>query len=186
MGKPQVPQEKIWNLLTKLNVDISKEEFVLVGVRGYFLDTMGKKGKNDIGIFDDGFIWIGKNGEFATFNGNTDPSSFYKNVATLKTGIWTYKKGYHGYGRPTGHMAFRQAAPVVVLRWQREAKFMEEPLGDTINIHRGGQNTTSSAGCQTLPPNQWESFKAYGYTLLERYKKTTFKYVLVENDGTIA
>lgn len=186
MPKPKITSDKIGALLKKEGIDLSKEKCVLVGVRGYFLNSMGSKGKNDIGIFDDGFIWVGAQGEFATFNGNTDPSRYYKNVATLKPGKWRYKKGYHGYNKPSGHMAFRQAEPVVVLRYQSNGTFKEFPLGDTINIHRGGNSTTSSAGCQTLPPSQWEGFREYGYMLLKRYEKKDFLYLLVSNDGEIA
>lgn len=186
MSKPKITSERINALLIKEGVDLAKESFCLVGVRGYFRNSMGQKGKNDIGIWDDGFIWVGHDGELATFNGNVDPSRYYKNVATLKAGKWRYKKGYHGYGKANGHMAFRQAAPVVVLRYQSDGSFKEYPLGDTINIHRGGNSTTSSAGCQTLPPAQWDSFREYGYMLLNRYAKKDFLYLLVNNDGGVA
>jgi len=186
MAKPMITRDRVLKILAANGVDLKKAKVCLVGIRGYYRDTMGKKGKNDIGMFDDGFVWIDET-DMASFNGNTDPSRYYKNVATLKTGLWTYKKGKHGISKPGGgYAAFRQAKGVVVQRWQKDDTFKDTPLGDTINIHRGGASTTSSAGCQTLPPAQWDAFKAYGYMLIDRHKVATFPYLLVENDGSIA
>jgi len=47
-----------------------------------------------------------------------------------------------------------------------------------INIHRGGENTTSSEGCQTLPPNQWDSFRALVVGELHRAGQSRFPYLL--------
>lgn len=185
MSKPAIKREKVEALLKKHGVDLSKEQCVLVGVRGYYRDSMGKKGKNDIGIWDDGFVWLDQT-NMATFNGNTDPSRYYSRVATLATGKWRYKKGPHGISRGNPYPAFRQAANVTVLRYKDGVSF-DQATGDfAINIHRGGANTTSSAGCQTLPPAQWPAFKEYGYMLLDKHKKKDFLYLLVENDGSIA
>lgn len=188
MNRPQISREEILNLLMLHGLDIEKEEVVLIGIRGYFRDSMGKVGRNDIGIFDDGFIWVDKGGGMMTFNGNVDPSRHYQGVAQLKNGKWKYKRGKHGISRPGGgYDAFRQAAPVIVQRWQEATGRLKDfPLGDTINIHKGGLRTTSSAGCQTLPPDQWKGFKEHGYEVLERYDKKTFTYLLVENDGSVA
>lgn len=185
MSKPQIKREKVELLLTMNGLNLEKEKVVLVGVRGYFKDSMGAPGKNDIGIFDDAFIWIDES-NCVNFNGNVDPSRYYKNVATLKNGLWLYKEGFHGFGRPSGHWAFRQAAAVKITRWQKSGVFIDQTLGDTINIHRGGVNTTSSAGCQTIPPDQWKAFKEFGYMILDKHKKETFHYLLVENFGDIA
>lgn len=185
-SKPAITRARIEALLKKNDVDLAREKCVLIGIRGYYRDTMGKKGKNDIGIFDDAFVCIDGR-DMASFNGNTDPSRYYKNVATLKTGKWKYKKGLHGFGRKTApYPAYRQAAPVRVLRYQPDGTFKEFPLNETINIHRGGEKTTSSAGCQTLPPSQWPAFKAYMDMLLDRNGKKDFLYLVVENDGSIA
>lgn len=185
MGKPQIKREKIESIIKKNKLSLAKEKVILVGIRGYFRDTMGAKGKNDIGIFDDGFAWIDET-DFATFNGNTDPSRHYKRVATLADGIWRYKKGPHGISRGNPYPAFRQAADVTVLRFLDGVHWETDTGQFAINIHRGGANTTSSAGCQTLPPAQWDAFRSYGYMLIDRHKVKDFPYLLVENDGTIA
>jgi hypothetical protein len=54
-SRPQVKREVIERLLKKHGVT---EPVCVVGVRGYYRDTMGKKGQNDRGIFDDGMILI--------------------------------------------------------------------------------------------------------------------------------
>lgn len=185
MSRPKISRDRVEALLNRQGLLLSKEKVVLVGVRGYFLNSMGKKNKNDIGIYDDALIWVDLENMVA-FNANTDPSRYYKNVATLSPGLWTYKMGWHGYGKASGHAAFRQAEAVFVMRYQDDGSFKKFPLGDTINIHRGGANTTSSAGCQTVPPAQWASFKEYGYMTLKKHEKKTFKYLLLENVGDIA
>lgn len=182
MNRPRITSDRVDALLNREGVDLKSELVCLVGIRGYFRDSMGKAAKNDIGIWDDAFVWIADGGEFGTWNGNTDPSRQYNRVAMLKTGKWRYKRGIHPISRPGGYPAFRQADVVTVHRFNAG-----DDTGDFgINIHRGGATTTSSAGCQTLPPDQWPSFKEYGYMLLDRYKKKTFLYLLVENDGSIA
>lgn len=185
-SKPQITRQRVDALLKRHSIDLTKVGCVLIGVRGYYRDSMGKKGKNDIGVYDDAFIWVDAT-DMATFNGNTDPSRYYQRVATLVAALYWYKKGLHGVSRGNPYPAFRQAGPVRVRRFQaKDGSFKEEPLGDTINIHRGGANTTSSAGCQTVPPDQWGAFKAYGDMLIARHKLARFPYLLVENDGSIA
>lgn len=182
---PQISREKLLELIRSKNVDLDHEGVVLVGIRGYYEDSMGKLGKNDIGMFDDALIWVTKTGEKFAFCANTDPSRYYQGVATLKEGKWSYKPGKHGISRPGGgYPAFRQAAPVIVRRYQASTgTFKESVLGDTINIHKGGFRTTSSAGCQTLPPENWTEFKTKGYALLEKYGRKSFWYLLFANDG---
>ena len=148
---------------------------IVLGIRGYYRDSMGVVGKNDRAIYDDALIVLTDNA-FATFNGNTDPRIYSKGKANLKTGAWRYKKGKHKILSPLGYPAFVQARPVTVIR--------DQVGPDTgwfgINIHRGGVNNTSSAGCQTLPPNQWDAFKNLVYTELDRANQKEFWYVLID------
>lgn len=152
--------------------------FVL-GVRGYYRDSMGAKGKNDRGIYDDALFVVGPE-TFAAFNGNTDPSSFRKNIATLVPGIHWYRPGKHGITRPDGgYPAFRPATKNEELPVTRDGVAVPWP-GVAINIHRGAVNSTSSEGCQTIPPAQWDAFHALLTKELKAAGQKTFPYVLIE------
>jgi lysozyme len=143
-------------------------DFFVFGVRGYYRDTMGKPGKNDRGIYDDAFFILAPEC-FVAFNGNVDPSRFKPGVATLCDGFHPYKPGNHGITRPGGgYPAFRPATKNEELPVQRDGVRVPWP-GVAINIHRGGENGTSSEGCQTVPPSQWDAFHAL---VISEFRKT--------------
>jgi len=152
-------------------------DFFLLGVRGYYQDTMGRAGVNDRGIYDDA-IFVVSPDSFAGFNANTDPSRYQAEVATLVPGIHWYHPGNHGQSRPGGgYPAFRPATKNEELRVTRDGVRVPWP-GVAINIHRGGENGTSSLGCQTIHPSQWDAF--YHLALAE-FKSTglsSFPYIL--------
>lgn len=174
-ARPQQSRDQTEKLIAQVNSPV-----VLLGVRGYYRDSMGKPGVNDISIWDDAlFVWS-ENGHFA-FNANTDPSITRPRVATLKPGIWHYRLGIHGVSRAKNRQypAFVQAAPVTVAR--------QGAADDTgwfgINIHRGGRlnsTSTSSLGCQTIPYEQWDSFYSLVKGEMLRAKIQRIPYVLVE------
>lgn len=180
-SKPQATRQDIEKIL-KAN-GVSLDTVSLVGIEGYYLDSMGAKGANDRGIYDDALFWIGPN-VFASFNGNTDPSAYRKGQGTgskkgmahLKDGVWEYKTGIHNGSSP--HPAFRQNAEVIVIRDGLNGNY-EEKGWFGINIHRGGAKSTSSLGCQTVPPDQWAAFKELGYLELKRASQKSFKYVKI-------
>lgn len=153
------------------------DQFALLGVRGYYLNSMGEKGKNDRGIYDDAEFLITPSA-FVSFNANVDPSIFRPGIATLKPGVWLYKLGIHGLSKPKEkqYKALVQAAPVTVIRdgGKEETGFFG------INHHRGGYNTTSSLGCQTIYPKQWDAYIALVEQEMKRYGRKTIPYVLVE------
>jgi hypothetical protein len=152
----------------------------LVGIRGYYLNSMGVAGKNDVGLYDDAIILISPN-VHAAFNANVDPSRLGFNakagkpMAQLKAGVWRYKIGKHGISRGNPYTALVQAAAVTVLRGNTE-----ETGWFGINIHRGGRKTTSSEGCQTVPPDQWDAFIAMVQSEMKRNGATIISYVLTE------
>lgn len=154
-------------------------EVVLVGIRGYYLDTMGKAGVNDRGIYDDAIIVISPNA-FAAFNANTDPSIHRPGIATLVPGVHMYRKGKHGISRPGGgYPAFRPATPDEGLPVTRDGQHGTK-RGIAINIHKGSRNSTSSLGCQTIHPDQWEAFRSLAYAEMDRHGQKLIPYVLVE------
>ncbi len=173
------PQRKREELLAQLPFTVdSKFPLYIVGVRGYYTDSMGVKGKNDRAIYDDALFVVSPN-VFQSFNGNTDPSNQYKKgLATLKPGIWYA----HRIGAHKGYQALAQ--------WAGKVTVIRDGVGEDtghfgINIHRGGVYGTSSEGCQTIPPAQWKEFidlvvaeakRIYG----KAWSTTTIPYVLIE------
>lgn len=146
----------------------------LIGVRGYRRDTMGKPGVNDFGLWDDAMFYVSPT-TYLTENANTDPSragwnaNAGKPMAVLNPGFWPFRRGPHKGRIP----ALRQMT-------SEEARFRGVPndgrfsvtrtyaLGDkrnyqesgyyAINIHPGGEVSTSSEGCQTLPRSRSDRF----------------------------
>jgi lysozyme len=157
------------------------------------MNTMGKPGVNDRGIYDDAMFVLSPD-TFTSFNANNDPSVYRRGYATLiSPQKIPYRHGWHGYGRASGHYAFRQAGPVIVHR--DEGIGNGHALGDGLftdrgtarfwcNIHRGGYNTTSSAGCQTIPPNQWEAFYNIVRVQQKRFDQKVFNCYLIDGPLT--
>lgn len=157
-------------------------KLVLVGARGYFMDSMGKKGVNDRNIYDDA-IFVLSDEAFVSFNANVDPSAWRKGVATLKPGIHPYKPGNHGISRPGGgYPAFRPATRNEELPVLRDGIVNPAP-GVAINIHKGSLNSTSSLGCQTIYPDQYDAFYALVRSEMKKFGMTKFDYILLEFQG---
>lgn len=129
------------------------DKVVILAQRGYYRDTMGERGKNDRGIFDDAIIVLSPR-VFRTFNGNTDPSDpdTGTRLATLQPGVWQLKLGTHHPGTPNAYPCLVQAGPVTVLR----DNGIRETGEFYIHLHHAGFNTTTSAGCQTIYRPQWD------------------------------
>ena len=95
-------------------------------------------------------------------------------MAVLNKGAWNYKCGLHR-GK---YKAFRQAAKVTVTR-DGDPPYEDEGYFG-INIHSGGWETTSSAGCQTVPPDQWTAFRTTLEFELKNNNQKVFKYLLFD------
>lgn len=179
-SRPAWPREKVAFKLAAAHILAA---VVLVGVRGYFRDTMGKRGRNDRNIYDDA-IFVYSPNAFASFNANTDPSVTRDGVAVLKTGLHLYRKGLHGISRGSGYPALRPATKDEELPVTRTKNGKSvDGVGVAINIHKGGYTTTSSLGCQTIFPDQWAAFIALVYGEMDRCGAKTIPYLLVEGQG---
>lgn len=190
-SKPQLTSKKIDAIIASKKIDRKKYPLVIVGIRGYYMDTMGVKGKNDRRINDDA-LFVRSPSLFASFNGNTDPSGYRKGkgfgsgkgMACLKAGVWLYQVGTHKGQWP----ALRQAAPVTVVR-DGDPPYDHTGM-HTINHHWQRAGSTSSAGCQTLPGTRTTGqYAAYIGCILgesKRYGQKVIPYILIENDGSIA
>lgn len=145
----------------------------ILGRRGYFRDSMGRPGKNDRGMYDDAIVVLTSR-LYQTFNANTDPSRSGGRLAVLQPGVWPYKQGMHHPSNPNGYPCLVQAGPVTVLR----DNGVKETGEFYIHIHKGGFNLTSSEGCQTIHPAQWDEFFGLVCGEMEFYGLSEIPYVL--------
>lgn len=174
-----MPPQKTFTELNKILVDNGCYHAVaLVGIRGFFKKEFGNPDKNDVGFYDDAIFLCYPDG-FNGFNANVDPSKLDPGIATLKPGCYLYKLGTHGLSKPPEqrYEALVQAQPVTVVRGQG---FPDDTGYFGINIHKGGFNTTASAGCQTILPGQWAQFIALVGVQMERYGQKVVPYLLVD------
>lgn len=160
-GRPKMTADEVRALVKARHPGFTPPAVFVVGIRGYYRDGMGRRGENDRGMYDDALFAFTPSG-FRAFNGNTDPTGYRKGhgigatkgMASLTPGVWpVYRVGKH----KGQYLALCQhGGPVTVMRDGAP------PYPDTgnfgINIHKGGINTTSSEGCQTIPPDQWPEF----------------------------
>lgn len=181
-GKPRLSSAQLDVLLQAFNVDRQRFPVIVVGQRGYYRDTMGAPGVNDRGIYDDAVFLVSPSA-FVSFNANTDPSSYRKGrgtgarkgMASLKQGAWYV----HRFDKHKGkYLALCQRlGPVTVIRDG------DPPYEDTgmfgINIHKGSYTTTSSEGCQTIHPGQWDSFISLAVDQAQRYYDDRWKTVVI-------
>ncbi|MBX3253903.1 MAG: hypothetical protein KF862_07145 [Chitinophagaceae bacterium] len=174
------PKITLRELKEKISGFSFPESVYMVGIRGYYLNSMGKEGENDRGIYDDAIILVAPN-LYQTYNANTDPSKYRKGIATLVPGLHYYRKGKHGITKPGGGYPalrpdnIREELPVA--RDGQEGIFK----GIAINIHKGGYTTTSSEGCQTVYPSQWDAFITNVYKAMDREGQRRIPYILIEN-----
>ena len=148
---------------------------VLVGVRGYYLDSMGKVGRNDQAQYDDAIFLISPT-IYKTFNANTDPQKAGYKHAMLSPGKYEFYKGKHK-GK---YDALRPYPEGVRLPCTRDG--VVSTCGAT-NIHKGGYRDTFSEGCQTIWPDQYAEFIRLVYGEMTKYGQKTIRYLLIENSG---
>lgn len=202
MNKPQAPETLIKHYLTEAGLLTASEPCAILGVRGYRRDTMGKPGQNDAGIYDDALFFVAP-GVFRAANGNTDPSrigwnaSIGKQFAMLVPGTWYFIRGSHKGRTPALRQATEEQAADVKIPdhghftvWR--ANSMDEVIQKraktehnyfAINIHRGGDETTSSWGCQTIPPAEFDPFMLDVWEHTKKHGQDRIPYRLI--DGPI-
>ena len=187
--RPRMSSAELMPKVKALGLDPAKDPVFVVGVRGYYRDTMGAVGENDRGIYDDAIFLVSPS-FFASYNGNTDPSKVRrgrgrgaaKGMARLNAGLWRA----HRFGKhKQKYTALCQlGGPVTVTRDGVDGDYPD--TGNFgINIHNGSWGGTSSLGCQTIYPAQWQSFITSAVSEAKRYHgdrwdRTTIPYVLID------
>lgn len=171
---PEKPSVSLgWLLRTAHEAGVNVEaESCIIGIRGFY-----NRDSNQRGIYDDAIFLVRPSGVLS-FNCNVDPSVHRKGVANLIPGVWLYKRGIHGLSKPKHEQyeALVQAGPVKV---KRDGEGLDSGWFG-INIHRGGRSGTSSLGCQTIHPDQWNEFFGAVKNTMTIRRQNTIKYILKE------
>ena len=188
-SRPNLSRENLHARIAVHNINRSEHPLLIIGIRGYYRNTMGAPGANDRGIYDDA-LFIETPEATVSYNGNTDPSRYRKGqgkgagkgMACLMAGAYFAHRFALHRGKYTA--LCQKSGAVSVMRDG------ENPYVDTgyfgINIHRGELSTTSSLGCQTVHPSQWDSFinlaldQAKRYFGAVEYKRATIPYILLD------
>jgi hypothetical protein len=200
--RPKASETLVRSILSRVGLPTSEEPVALLGVRGYRRDTMGKVGVNDVRQWDDAMFLVGP-GCFKAVPANTDPvrlgwnPGVGKNFAMLCPGLWYFYRGAHKGKKPALRQATEEEAPEYGIPNHGHFKVyransMEEVLSgkarveegyQAINIHSGGDETTSSWGCQTLPPTAFMNFMLDIWEAMKKASQIRVPYYLV--DGPI-
>lgn len=200
VSPPRLGQAAVVRNLTSRGVT---EKAAILGVRGYYRDTMGAKGKNDRAIYDDALFLVGPT-FFGAFNANTDPGAYRrghgsgssKGMASLKPDVYRvhkldlHKGQYEALCQRAGKVTvYRDAdesvAPKDITLLDGVGVYEDEGHFG-INIHRGGFNTTSSLGCQTIWPEQWSYFIDKVTEQLKLAGQKVMPYCLIEAQALVA
>lgn len=160
----------------------SLPKLLLIGVRGYFLNTVGKPGVNDLNAWDDAILVYYDGNLVKTFNANTDPSKLNQNLAMLDCGVYQFYKGRHR-NRIDAFRAYPEGVRLPCKRQKFNGEW-EKSFCSHINIHDGGINDTWSAGCQTIinqgGHKQFNEFRDLVYDLMKIHRLKTVTYLLIE------
>lgn len=192
-AKPRLSSTELRALCKPYKINRTKHPLLIVGIRGYYRNTLGVTGANDRGIYDDA-LFIDSPNCTVSFNANTDPSRYRKGkgthqgskgMAMLESGLWTCYR----FGKHKTYPALIQTGGMVTVIRDGTPNYPDTGYFG-INIHRGGINTTSSEGCQTIHPDQWKSFIELATAEAKRlfgaqYTQVTIPYLLLENNGQI-
>jgi hypothetical protein len=171
-ARPRLGFAELMTRVQPLGVDAARDPVFVAGIRGYYSTTMGQPG-NDRGLYDDAIFLVSPS-FFGAYNGNTDPSTrrpghgfatATRGMARLKAGVWRV----HRFDLHNGkYLALCQrGGPVTVMRDGNPDYPHAGMFG--INIHRGSVRSTSSLGCQTVHPSQWDGFIASATDQAKRY-----------------
>lgn len=145
----------------------------ILAFRGYYKNTFGVKGKNDIGVYDDALIVIENNKIVGAWQFNVDPSTRRAGIASLVAGVYKMVKHWH-----KGRYPALQIVLDIVTRYGFNNVLFTGRHG--INLHWAGENSTGSEGCQTARKSDWKAIIKTIYDLMDKYKLKEITYALIE------
>lgn len=159
--RPKLSAEEVLKIIRHFKIP-EDHALIAVGIRGYYLNTIGAAGANDRGVYDDAYFLYSRQ-HFQSFNANADPSSYRKGygIGDAK-GIASLKEGAHFMWKFDFHRGkylalCQRLGPCTVIR-DGNPPYEQTSRWLGINCHKGGQHTTGSLGCQTIPPSQWDEY----------------------------
>ncbi len=169
MKVPKMTKFEVDKTITAAGVDLTAEFCAILGIRGYYKNTMGRPGVNDRNIHDDAFFVTYPGGMYATV-GNTDPSIYKPGIAVLVPGVYECVKWKHKRILP--------ALQIIEDRLLRDGQKKIDVGRHGINFHFG---ETGSLGCQTMPKANFKVFQPLVYKLMDQFGKERIKFVLIDN-----
>lgn len=192
ISRPQIARTRLLELLTAQAFDVNKilaANVALVGLRGYFADSLGVKDQNDFNLYDDAMLVLERGEIIGRYNANTDPAQ-REGRAMLAPGRYLFYRGKHK-GRIDAFRAYPEGA--VWPCWRLRNGQLERSTCSHINIHDGGLTNTWSEGCQTLPGkraaavwgDQFAAMRDQVYQLMRNYKEDVIAYYLLDATGLI-
>src|SRR5690606_4184301 len=172
-SRPKATRADVLKYAADAGLDLNACPILIIGVRGYYLRTMGKPYQNDRNLYDDAMFLVTAD-DFVSYNCNVDPSKYRKGIASLVPGIYKAVKWRH-----KGKYA---ALQIVEDRVSRDGQTRVDVGRHGINFHYGGDDDTWSGGCLTFPRAQYWQFQGAVYELMDELKQRAVTFLLVEND----
>ena len=177
ISRPQFKKEDAVKILEKYN--LPQNQVYLIAFRGYYSRTFPPVG-NNIGVYDDALIMISPD-YYNTYNFNVDPSSEKTGRANVVSNqIIEFEIGIHNRSKAKSRQykaLIQDEATFKIYRYNQGTKY-EDSIG--INLHKGGYNTTSSLGCLTVYPDQWDSFIKDVEQQMNRYKQKKIQLIILD------
>ena len=180
-NRPKITQEETARIVEK-HFGAVPPPLLLIAIRGYFLNSVGKRGENDYNVWDDAVL-VTENGQLQrAFNANTDPSKIKSGLAMLNEGLYYFYKGMHK-NRIRAFRAFPEGVKLPCKRQDALGNW-HSSVCSAINIHDGGERDTWSAGCQTVINThqnaQFIEMRDLVYGIMDRLRLLHFPYLLID------
>ena len=160
--RPKLSTEGVLKIIRHFKIP-EDHALIVVGIRGYYLNAIGAAGQNDRGVYDDAYFLYSRD-HCQSFNANADPSSYRAGygIGDAK-GIASLKEQAHYMCKIDLHKGKYEAlcqrlGTCTVIRDGIRGPYEQTSAYLGINNHKGGITTTSSLGCQTIPPDQWDEY----------------------------